>query len=110
MERPRDDNQPDQTGSKVTQLLGQAAEGDTSAAGQLLPLVYDQLRPPQPADGFRKVGGQAGSFIYQVKPNRFWIVSSMLSNRPSLPEIEMRTYYRVSDEDAPASESSDELN
>lgn len=30
--------------SEVTQLLGQAAGGDTSAADRLLPLVYDQLR------------------------------------------------------------------
>src|SRR5215470_10795261 len=30
--------------SEVTQILNAIAEGDPSAAGQLLPLVYDELR------------------------------------------------------------------
>lgn len=42
MDRP-DDHQNDLRG-EVTCLLGQAADGDHSAADRLLPLVYDQLR------------------------------------------------------------------
>ena len=35
------------------------------------------------------------SFIYSLSGNQFRIVSGMLANRQSLPEIELRVYNRI---------------
>lgn len=38
---------------------------------------------------------ESSSFIYTLSGNQFQIVSGMLANRPSLPEIELRVYNRM---------------
>jgi DNA-directed RNA polymerase specialized sigma24 family protein len=41
---PPADDTPDGTASIIASLLSRASQGETSAAGELLPLVYDHLR------------------------------------------------------------------
>jgi predicted RNA-binding protein len=43
---------------------------------------------------------EAASFVYQLLSHQFIIVSAMLENTPSLPEIEMRRFYRMKDGEA----------
>lgn len=38
---------------------------------------------------------ESSSFIYTLSGNQFRIVSGMLANRPSLPEVELRVYNRM---------------
>ena len=38
---------------------------------------------------------ESNSFIYTLSGNQFRIVSGMLANRPSLPEVELRVYNRI---------------
>lgn len=49
--------------------------------------VFTASLPGDPAPG--------GAFIYDLKPHQFIIVSGMLQNRPSLPGIDIRRYYRM---------------
>ena len=43
---------------------------------------------------------ESSSFIYTLSGNQFRIVSGMLANRPSLPEVELRTYNRITPTDS----------
>jgi Protein kinase domain len=43
---------------------------------------------------------EGASFIYHLQPHQFAIVSSMLANTTSLPEIEMRKFFRMKDGEA----------
>ena len=43
---------------------------------------------------------ESNSFIYTLSGNQFRIVSGMLANRPSLPEVELRVYNRMIASDA----------
>jgi RNA polymerase sigma factor (TIGR02999 family) len=44
MDASHDTNEPNRPGTNVTRLLSDVAGGNSSAADELLPLVYDQLR------------------------------------------------------------------
>ena len=44
MDASHDTNEPNLPATSVTRLLGEVAGGNSSAADELLPLVYDQLR------------------------------------------------------------------
>ena len=70
-------------------IRGRSLEFELSRSGGVK--VYTAF-----AGGMKSSGG---AFIYQLKPNRFFLVSGMLANRQSLPETEMRIFYRIKEND-----------
>jgi len=66
-------------------LRGRGATFELSRSGGVKVMTY--FLGGSRADGV--------SFIYSLSGNQFWIVSGMLANRHSNPEIELKVYNRI---------------
>lgn len=62
MDASHDTNEPNRPGTNVTRLLSDVAGGNSSAADELLPLVYDQLR----AVAQQRMGGERPGHTLQA--------------------------------------------